>query len=79
MASKLFGNVADKAKEMTGSSDKKQADLASVTKDVHDESWRITSDFGVKQTNTDTWLHVGTEEKQGPQLLEDHFGREKVY
>lgn len=79
MASKILGNVAEKAKEMTGSTDKKQAGIAAVTRNVHDESWRITSDFGVKQTNTDTWLHVGTEDKQGPQLLEDHFGREKIH
>lgn len=79
MASTILGNVAEKAKEMTGFNDKKQADLATVTKDVHDKSWRITSDYGVKQNNTDKWLHAGTDDKQGPQLLEDQFGREKIH
>lgn len=38
----------------------------------------MTSDFGVKQSNTDHWLSVTNEDKTGPALLEDHFGREKV-
>lgn len=79
MASNILGNVAEKAKEMTGFGDKKQADLATVTKDVHDKNWKITSDAGVKQNNTDVWLHVSSEDKQGPQLLEDHFAREKIH
>lgn len=54
------------------------AALAADTKDVHDKSWRITSDAGTKQTNTDDWLKAGTADKQGPQLLEDQFAREKV-
>lgn len=57
----------------------KVAQLASVTKDVHDQSHRITSDFGVKQTNTDDWLKVANEDKTGPMLLEDPFGREKIH
>ncbi|KAK5009453.1 catalase 1 [Cryomyces antarcticus] len=56
-------------------SGKKIDQLASVTKDVHDDSHRITSDFGTKQTNTDDWLRVVTEDKIGPSLLEDAFGR----
>jgi len=79
MASTILANVAEKAKEMTAPTDKKQADMATVTRHVHGDRWRITSDFGVKQTNTDAWLHVGTEDKQGPRLLEDHFGREKIH
>jgi len=42
------------------------------------ENTRITSDFGVKQNNTDQWLRVATEDQTGPSLLEDTFGREKV-
>ena len=54
------------------------AQLAAVTKDVHDDKWRITSDYGVKQSNTDGWLRVATEDQEGPTLLEDQFAREKV-
>lgn len=79
MASEILGNVAEKAKGLTGEKSQKIADMAGVTKDVHDKSWRITSDAGVKQTNTDAWLKVGTEDKTGPQLLQDHFAREKVF
>jgi len=81
MASQILsnvGNAAEKAKNVTGAESKKIAQLAADTKDVHDPSYRITSDFGVKQTNTDDWLKVATEDKQGPMLLEDHFAREKV-
>lgn len=42
------------------------------------ENSRITSDYGVKQNNTDQWLRVATEDQTGPSLLEDTFGREKV-
>jgi hypothetical protein len=63
---------------MTGEKSQKIADLAANTKDVHDPSYRITSDYGVKQTNTDDWLAVVSDDQQGPQLLEDSFGREKV-
>lgn len=81
MASQILStvsNAAEKAKNMTGAESAKIAQLASDTKDVHDKSWRITSDYGVKQTNTDEWLKVATGDKQGPMLLEDHFAREKV-
>ncbi len=78
MASELIGNIAEKAKNMTGAQNKKVAQLSAHTKDVHDESHRITSDYGVKQNDTDHWLAAVSEDKQGPQLLEDPFGREKV-
>lgn len=42
------------------------------------ENSRITSDYGVKQNNTDQWLRVASEDQTGPSLLEDAFGREKV-
>lgn len=51
--------------------------LAADTKDVNGQ-WRITSDYGVKQTNTQNWLKVASNEKTGPALLEDPFAREKV-
>ena len=78
MASEILGNIAEKAKSMTGAQNKKVAQLSADTKDVHDGSHRITSDYGVKQNDTDHWLAVVSDDKQGPQLLEDPFGREKV-
>jgi catalase len=57
----------------------KVAALAADTKDVHEKSHRITSDYGVKQSNTDHWLSVSSEDKSGPMLLEDAFAREKVH
>jgi catalase len=78
MASEILGNVTEKAKGLTGEKTGKMAQFAAVTKDVHDDKWRITSDFGVKQNNTDDWLKVATDDQTGPSLLEDHFAREKV-
>lgn len=81
MASQILATAStavEKAKEMTNVKNAKVAQLAADTKDVHDKSWRMTSDFGVKQNNTDDWLKVATDDQQGPMLLEDHFGREKV-
>lgn len=63
---------------ISGQNSKKIQQLASDTKDVNQSGARITSDFGTKQTNTDDWLKVATEDRTGPQLLEDTFGREKV-
>lgn len=50
------------------------ANTVEPTKDT-----RITSDFGTKQSNTDDWLRVNSEDKIGPSLLEDGFGREKIH
>lgn len=78
MASQLLAQASDKVKTMTGKETQKVANLGHDMKDVNDKSWRITTDYGVKQTNTDDWLRVASEEKTGPMLLEDHFAREKV-
>ncbi|KAF2259576.1 catalase-domain-containing protein [Lojkania enalia] len=57
----------------------KVADLQKDMKDVHNKEACITSDFGVKQTNTDDWLKVANDDKTGPMLLEDPFAREKIH
>lgn len=80
MASTILSNITDRTKEaMSSECSKKVEQLTSVTKDVHDKSSSITTDYGVKQSNTDDWLKVGTEEKNGPSLLEDAFAREKIH
>lgn len=78
MASNILAQAKTKASQMTGGQNKKIADLEAASKNVHDESWRITSDWGTKQTNTDDWLMIASDDHTGPQLLEDGFGREKV-
>jgi len=45
--------------------DAKAKDLQKDIKDVHDPSNRITTDYGVKVSNTDDWLKVATEDKTG--------------
>ncbi|ROV94480.1 hypothetical protein VSDG_05923 [Cytospora chrysosperma] len=61
-----------------GSQGDKIADLQKDTVEPTQDT-RITSDYGVKQNNTDHWLSVSTEDRQGPALLEDPFGREKIH
>jgi hypothetical protein len=78
MASTILSHATDKVKDMAGEKNQKIADLSTATKDVHDKSWKMTSDYGVKQNNTDHWLTIASEDKTGPMLLEDPFGREKV-
>ena len=80
MASSILAGVKETAKNtMSSQQSSKINDLSRDTKDVHDKSNRITSDYGVKQTNTDDWLKVASEDKTGPMLLEDPFAREKVF
>jgi hypothetical protein len=61
-----------------GKGDAKQNDLARDTKDYNDKNYRVTTDYGVKQSNNDDWLKVVKDDQQGPMLLEDPVGREKV-
>lgn len=60
-----------------GSQGDKFADLAKNTIEPTKDT-KLTSDWGVKQTNTDHWLSVTNDQHTGPSLLEDSFGREKV-
>ena len=56
------------------------AKLASMQHDIVEPTAndRITSDYGVKQNNTDDWLKVVNGNHTGPHLVEDAFAREKV-
>ncbi|ORY68472.1 catalase-like domain-containing protein [Pseudomassariella vexata] len=40
---------------------------------------RITTDYGVRQSNTDDTLKIVNDQSTGPQLLEDSFAREKIH
>ncbi|KAF2868691.1 catalase [Massariosphaeria phaeospora] len=79
MASTILASATDKVKTMAGEKPSKVSDLQAEMKEVHDKNARITSDFGVKQTNTDDWLTVASDDHTGPMLLEDQFGREKIH
>lgn len=43
------------------------------------ENTPLTNDHGVEQSNTDAWLSASSTTRQGPQLLEDNFAREKIH
>jgi catalase len=78
MAAQIIPDTLKKAQQvMMGASGNKNAQLleSMVTPD---EKSRITTDYGVKQANTDEWLRVTSDNQTGPMLLEDPFAREKV-
>lgn len=64
------------ANKTTSSNDK----LEALEREIVEPSSKdkLTSDFGVKNPTHDIWLSASTSTRQGPQLLEDGFAREKV-
>ncbi|EEY16636.1 catalase-1 [Verticillium alfalfae VaMs.102] len=44
-----------------------------------DQDSRLTTDYGVKQNNTDDWLRIVSDDHTGPGLLEDNASREKIH
>ena len=78
MASIIPDTVKKAQQIIMGSQGDKLADLQASTKEPTKDT-RITSDYGVKQENTDHWLSITNEDHTGPSLLEDPFGREKVH
>jgi catalase len=73
--------IADTVKEAITGSPAENAKVAAMSgnmKNYMDSNNRITTDYGVKQTNTDDSLRVASADKTGPVLLEDHAGREKI-
>lgn len=79
MQSVLQGTM-QKASEAVADALSSNAKTADLKKDIREQMKddRLTSDFGVKTTNTDVWLSTSTGDKKGPLLLEDNFAREKV-
>lgn len=66
------------ATELSSDSDNKKIDDLEKDTVLPTDQDRITSEFGVRQANTDNWLSASTADKKGPALLEDQFAREKV-
>lgn len=79
MQSVMAGTLYNGAKAVAGAleTNKKIADLK---KDIHEPTpgQPMTNDHGVRQGNADIWLSASTPDRQGPQLLEDNWAREKV-
>jgi catalase len=70
--------VSDTVKHAFMGSQGAKADRLSANTVEPTRDTRITSDFGTRQSNTDDWLRVNSDDKTGPMLLEDGFAREKV-
>ncbi|CAD0106437.1 unnamed protein product [Aureobasidium uvarum] len=74
--------ITDTVKEAITGSPAENAKVLAMEgnmKNYMDSNNRITTDYGVKQTNTDDSLRVASADKTGPVLLEDHAGREKIH
>jgi catalase len=66
-------------KGLTSGFNGKVQDLKRDTVDINGKKGVITTDTGVKVSDTDDWLKVSTEHRTGPMLLEDQIAREKVW
>lgn len=77
MASIIPSALQAAKKTVMGSRGDKIADLSRDTIEPTKDT-RLTSDFGVREPNTDHWLTVTNDQHTGPALLEDTFAREKV-
>jgi catalase len=76
----MLSSTVEKAGDAVSGAMSSNKKLADMKRNVVEQSPKqnLTSDAGVKSGNTDIWLSASTEDRQGPQLLEDNFGREKV-
>lgn len=76
----IIGSTVQKAAEAVSSvvsSNKKTADMQPETREPNTKDF-LTSDFGVNSGTHDNWLSASNGDRQGPLLLEDNFGREKI-
>ena len=76
----VLGSTIQKANEAIPgavSSNKKLSQLKSDTRAIGPKD-HLTSDVGDKSNTHDNWVSASTSDRQGPALLEDNFGREKV-
>lgn len=69
--------AATTATKNAKSADGKIADLQKDTYELNDKT-HMTTDYGIKISDTDHWLRVANEKNTGPMLLEDQIAREKV-
>ncbi|KAL5359048.1 catalase-like domain-containing protein [Aspergillus floccosus] len=60
------------------SKDKKLVDLEPDTVNVNTKE-PMTTDHGVRISNTDNWLRAVDNQRSGPSLLEDQIAREKIH
>lgn len=80
MATKIAGGLhrAQEVLQNTSSKSKKLVDLERDTADAHTQQ-PLTTDHGVRVSNTDQWLRVTNDRRTGPSLLEDQIAREKIH
>ncbi|KFY31092.1 hypothetical protein V493_01404 [Pseudogymnoascus sp. VKM F-4281 (FW-2241)] len=76
MLQSVLGETVHAAKDALAGNKK----VADMKKDIVEQTdkMKLTSDFGVKEPDTDNWLSASTNGRQGPLLLEDNFAREKI-
>ncbi|EPQ62743.1 BgtA-21263 [Blumeria graminis f. sp. tritici] len=79
--SSVLSSTAQKVQNIISNpidSNEKAADLKQDIVESPTPGDVLSSDFGVKAKSHDIWLSISTEDRKGPQLLEDGFSREKI-
>ncbi|KAF7597341.1 hypothetical protein BBP40_006281 [Aspergillus hancockii] len=81
MANILAGGLqkVQEAVQGAASKDKKLVDLAPETHNVQESKQPLTTDHGVRVSDTDHWLKSVDGNHTGPMLLEDQIAREKIH
>jgi hypothetical protein len=84
IASNMADLVSDGLQKSTGAvgghlgaEPAKIKDLQCDVRETSSADQPITTDYGIRVSNTDNWLKVATEQATGPLLLEDPIAREK--
>lgn len=80
MANIVAGGLhkVQEAVQGAASKDKKLVDLAPDTHNVQSSKEPLTTDHGVRISDTDHWLKEVNDNHTGPMMLEDQIAREKV-
>jgi len=73
----LSRGMADAGKKMQEFKESEKVRQMNVNKKQPSSESKFTTNTGMGVDNTDVWLKVAGD-RQGPMLLEDHHGREKV-
>ncbi|KAF8810089.1 catalase [Phlegmacium glaucopus] len=73
-----MSSIKDSIKQAFSTETEKVKALEACTIDTSGDQV-LTSDHGVKMSDTDNWLKISDGSTNGPSLLEDQFAREKIH
>jgi catalase len=79
MANLVSDGLQKTAEVVDGHAGTESAKIKDLQRNMRDTSTDqpITTDYGIRVSNTDNWLKIATDKTTGPLLLEDPIAREK--